>query len=194
MPDTIIAATTVISDKRWAVSDLEQMPRGYHYEILEGVLYQAAMPGWPHAIIVSNLLELLGPWVRSRRLGRVLPPQTGLYWNETNYIDPDLVNLRPEQLPAPGAYPRSAALAVEVLSPSNLRASREEREVLLQHTVVEEVWYVDYNTRSLEIRRLEVGGYKTAATFQGEAMVRSQQFPGLEFPLTALWEDIIEFG
>lgn len=91
-----------------------------------------------------------------------------------------------------GARTMAAALAVEVLSPSNLRAPREEREERFQRAGVEELWYVDLRARTLEVRRLGASGYATTMVFAGDDRVTSGLFPGLEIPMGALWEDVEE--
>ncbi len=190
MAGTVFAPTTTISDRIWSVEDLDRLPQGFRYEIVDGVLYMGAPPVWPHSGVIANLSDLLSPWVRTRRLGRILHPQTGLHVGERDYVDPDLLYLRPDQLPVTGQLPRTAALAVEVLSPSSRRAAREDREALLRRAGVEELWYVDTAARTLEVRRPEGDGYRTACLFQGEETVTTGLLPGLEFPLSALWEDL----
>jgi Uma2 family endonuclease len=192
MAGTVLAPTTIVSDKSWTVADIEQMPRGYRYEILDGVLYMAAMPKWPHPGLVENLQRILIPWVHAQGVGRLLSAQTGIYLNDRNYVDPDLIFLRTSQFPDVGGYLSTAALAIEVLSPSNFRAPREEREAFFVRAGVEELWYVDYGPRTLEVRRLAGAGYETERLFQGDDPVSSAQLPGLEFSLTALWEDLGE--
>jgi Uma2 family endonuclease len=187
---TVVASTTTISDRDWTIRDLEQLPPGSRYELLDGVLYMAALPVWPHGGIAGNLAELLGPWVRTRRLGRVVGAQTGISLGERNYVDPDVMYLRPEQLPAPGSRPVTATIAVEVMSPSNFRAPREDRERLFQRAGVPEIWYVSYETRSIEIRRLQGSAYVTTSRFGDEDLVTSQELPDLSFPLAQLWEDL----
>lgn len=193
MTGAVLTPTTVVSDHVWTVDDLELMPRGYRYEILEGVLYMAAMPGWPHGAIAQNLADILSPWVRTHQLGRVLGAQNRVYYGGRNYVDPDLIYLRPDQLPKRvGARPTTAALAVEILSPSNLRAPREGRERLFHRAGVEELWYVDYDARSLEVRRRTADGYETVGVFRDGETVSSAVLPGLSFPLEALWDDLGE--
>jgi Uma2 family endonuclease len=189
----VIAPTTVISDRTWTVEEVSRSALQGRCELVEGILYMVAMPNWPHADIVDNLYQILGPWVRSRRLGRVYPPQTGIYLNETNYVDPDLMYVRSEDIPTRRKQRvRTAALAVEVLSQSNFRAPREQREELFRQAGIEELWYVDYDARSIEVRRITPTGYEISATYQGEDAVSTPVLPGLEFPLTAAWEDIRE--
>jgi Uma2 family endonuclease len=189
MGGTVTAPTTMVSDRMWRVDDLRNQPEGYRYELIEGVLYMAAMPGWPHGLIVNNLSDILSPWVRSHGLGRVMTAQFALYLNEVNYLDPDLLFIRADQLPKhEGDRGTAAALAVEVLSPSNLRAPREGREALFARAGVTELWYVDYSSRTLEVRRRRGNTYDTSASFKGEDMVTSDELPYLQFCLTALWE------
>jgi Uma2 family endonuclease len=190
MAQAVLVPTTAVSDRSWTVAEVEAWPVRTRFEILEGVLYAAALPLAPHADIVSNLLSLLASSVRARGLGKVYPPQTGLYHSETNYLDPDLVFLRPAQRPRKGERAAAAALAVEVVSPSNLRAPREPRERLFRQLGVEELWYVEYEARRMEVRRLTPEGYVTTAVFAEGDTVRSEVFPGLEFPLSAAWEDV----
>ncbi len=191
MGHTIAAHTSVVADREWTVDDLRLLPEDYRCELVEGVLYMAAMPAWPHATVVENIRDIIGPWVRSRKLGRVVGPQAGIYLNERNYIDPDLIFLRHDQFPEAGERPRSAVLAVEVLSPSNLRIPQGERLRMLEQANVEEIWFVDTGDRSLEVWRLLADGYQLVAHFHGADEVSSLAIPGLVFPLIDCWADIV---
>lgn len=121
----------------------------------------------------------LSPWVRARRLGRILPPQTGVYLNDINYVDPDLLYLRRSQIPRRGQRSTTAAVAVEILS---LRAPRVQREAMFLKAGVEEVWYIDHEQETLEIRRLREGGYETTALFAVRTRSLRSSFPGWSFP------------
>jgi Uma2 family endonuclease len=191
MSEAVSASTTFFSDRRWSIRDLERLPEGYRYEIIEGVLYMAAMPAWAHALVLENLQAVLLPWVRAHRLGHLLSAQTGIHLNEVNYVDPDLIFIRPDQVPQSGEQKiRQATLVVEVLSPSNVRAPRAEREGLFARLTVEEIWYVDHKARVLEVRRHVGGGYETLTTFMDADEVTSAIFPGLAFTLPVLWEGV----
>lgn len=191
MAGTVTAPTIIVSNREWRFEDLRSQPEGYRYELVEGVLCVAGVPGWPHGLIVNNLSDILSPWVRSRALGRVVTARFGLYLNEVNYLDPDLLFLRTHQLPgAEGEHAVAAALAVEVISPGNLRAPRAVREALFARAGVPELWYVDPTQRTLEVRRRTETGYGAAALFSGSDIIQSTELPGLEFPLTALWDGL----
>ncbi|MFN3648797.1 MAG: Uma2 family endonuclease [Armatimonadota bacterium] len=191
MAQAVLQRTTTVSDHVWRAEELDGLPAGYRYELVEGVVYMAPMPAWPHGAVAQNLADLLSPWVRARKLGRILSAQTGIYYGAHNYLDPDLLYLRPEQVPTHrGERVTQATLAVEVLSPSNLRASREDREALFHRAGLEELWYVDYDARTLEVRRRTEAGFTTVRTFRGDEQVTSESFPGLELPLAEVWADL----
>lgn len=112
------------------------MPCGYRYEILEGVLYMAAPAPWPLPGIAANVHDLLGTWVQAHRTGARVLARTGLFLDEINYLDPDLVCLHRSQIPRYGERTSAATLSVDVLLPSNVRAPREQREAVFLRTSV----------------------------------------------------------
>ena len=181
-----------VSDRLWTVSEVEAWAQIPPFEIVEGVLYVTAMPAFPHGDIVTNLLLILQNFVKTHGLGKVYAPQTGIYYSETNYLDPDLIFLRKSQRPRKGSRNRTAALAVEVLSASDGRAPRSERESLFHKAGVEELWYIDYAARSMEQCRRTDLGYALVRTYGEHDLVRSELIPGLELTLEAAWEDVEE--
>jgi hypothetical protein len=169
----VVAATTVVSDQVWTVDDLERMPSGYRYELLDGVLYKTAMPAWPHPLVVKNLFNTLDDWVRSRGSGYVLTPQTGLQLNRINYLDPDVVYVRPDQVPRKrGQRITSAAFAAEVLSPSNRLASLEEREARFLRWA-----WKRSGTRITRLARWRSAGAPATATSPPNSFARPRPLP-----------------
>ncbi len=59
-----------------------------------------------------------------------------------------------------------------------------------KRTLIETVRPTSDADRSLEVRRLDGEGYTTTSLLRNDDRVTAEQFPGLEFPLTALWEDL----
>jgi Uma2 family endonuclease len=186
----VLVRTTTVSDVVWTIADVERLPSGPRYEVLGGVLYILSPPVWPQPVIGRNLQLVLSLWVRERRLGIVVGAKSGITDGLRSYLDPDVLYLRWDQIPPRGGRPEAAALSVEVMSPSNLRAPREDREEFLFRAGVEELWYVDGAARTLEVRRLGDHGYETVRLYKDAEPVTTLVLPGLEFPLTALWEDL----
>lgn len=52
---------------------------------------------------------------------------------------------------------------------------------------VSHLWWVDPEARSLEILRLEAGGYATLGVHAGGNRVRAEPFEALELDLALLW-------
>lgn len=55
---------------------------------------------------------------------------------------------------------------------------------------MEEVWYADYEARTLEIRRRSGDGYQPTELLREDQTVTTELFPGLSFPVDALWAGI----
>ncbi len=91
------------------------------YELVRGVIQEMSHPGGEHMLVADNLYGALRDYVRSKRLGRVLPP--GLFKLK---VDPDTDTIRSPDLtfiPASlistldaGAVTVRPSLAVEVYS------------------------------------------------------------------------------
>lgn len=163
------------------------MPEGYRYEILNGVLYMAAMPFWPHPLVIENLQRTLGVWIWQHDLGHLFSPQTGLYYSDTQYVDPDLLFVRHDQTPKGKGRLREATLVIEVVSESNTRAPRQEREALFHRTNVQEIWYADPESETVEVCERTDIEFSAVHTFgKGDVLV-SALFPGFSIPVSHIW-------
>ena len=186
--------TTIYSNRKWRVQDLELMPRGYRYEILDGLLYMAAMPFFPHPLIVESFQRTLGVWIWQHDLGHLFSPRTGIYYSDTQYVDPDLLFVRYDQTPKRRGRLKQATLAIEVVSESNLRAPRHEREALFHRLNIQEIWYADPESETVEVcERTEIG-YSVDHVFRmGETLI-SALFPGFTLPVAHLWGSRVTSG
>jgi hypothetical protein len=52
------------------------------------------------------------------------------------------------------------------------------------------VWFVDPDTRTLEVLRLDGAHHSPVATHTGTARVRAEPFEALELELAALWDEV----
>jgi Uma2 family endonuclease len=82
-------------------------------------------------------------------------------------------------------YPTTADLVVEVISPGSAIYDRNTKADTYAALGVKEVWLVDEDGQSLEIRELE--GLRRV--FSESEIVTSAVLPGLSFPLRSLFED-----
>jgi hypothetical protein len=49
------------------------------------------------------------------------------------------------------------------------------------------VWFVDPGPQTLEVFRLDGGGWRLAMTVAGDARVRAEPFDAIELDLSGLW-------
>ncbi len=93
---------------------------GKRYELVRGVVEAMSHPGEEHTLVTDNLYGALRDYVRSRSLGRVLPPGNFKLKiePETDTVrSPDLVFLSKEKITGqPRAFTVIPNLAVEVYS------------------------------------------------------------------------------
>jgi len=106
--------------------DLLRMPDdGWRYELRRGELIKMSPTGAEHGDIAAELLSLLRPYAKQRKLGRVFAAETGfrLSSDPDTVRAPDVSFVRADRLPAgripPTFWPGAPDLAVEVNSPSD---------------------------------------------------------------------------
>lgn len=103
--------------------DLLKTPRdGHIYELVGGEI-RMSPAGTRHGAVSMNLVGLLGPFVRERRLGHILGPDTGHRMPGGNVRCPDVSFIASGRFPdekLPDDFANLAPdLAVEVLSPGD---------------------------------------------------------------------------
>lgn len=172
-------------------ADLEALPPHVVGELIAGELYVSPRPASLHARACSRLAMLLGPFDVGERGpgGWVILFEPELHLGE-DVLVPDLAGWRQERMPV---FPRTAAFtlapdwACEVLSPSTATLDRKVKPPVYARAGVSHLWRVDPEERTLEIFRLEGGGYAPPAIYRGDARVRASPFEEIELNLALLW-------
>ena len=141
------------SRRDWTVEQLHALPDdGNRYEIVDGALLVTPAPSWLHQGAVGELYVLLSEYARRHGLHCVMAP-ADVAFSRTSVVEPDVFVTRRR---IDGAIPRDfddvrhLVLAVEVLSPSSMRADRHVKRRLYQREGVEEYWIVDTAHRVVE--------------------------------------------
>ena len=183
-----------IAQKVITLDDLMQLDEDKRIEIVDGEPVNTPMTaGFAHVILIDNLYDILKPYVKANKLGRV---QTDgltfvLHQDEQAGIRitriPDLFFLRHGSIPASldWAKPFNGApdLAVEVASPGETQAKllRKISDYLQYGT--EQVWVLYYVQREIHIHTKDSPPYSLQAT-------DTLQAPSLFPDLTIAVDDI----
>ncbi|MEZ4278008.1 MAG: Uma2 family endonuclease [Myxococcota bacterium] len=173
--------------------DLLKVPDQFVAEILDGELYTSPRPSPRHADASSGLGGALrGPFDRGRGGPggwRILDePEIHL---AADVVVPDLAGWRRERLPS---IPDEAFIAVapdwicEVLSPSTVSIDRVKKLAIYARERVAHAWLIDPIARTVEILRLDTGGWLIVATFSDLDVVRAEPFEAIELELSLLWD------
>jgi Uma2 family endonuclease len=165
-------------------------------EILDGEPFTSPRPAVRHAKAAARLHGTVGPF--DRRAGGpggpggwciLLEPELHL---GRDVPVPDLAGWRRERMPtAPDAAAVELApdWACEVLSPRTIRIDRVRKTAIYAREGVGHRWLLDPKERTLEVFRLEGGGFKLAAAFEGDGAVRAEPFEAIEIALSRPWLD-----
>ena len=167
-----------VAELRFTLADYMALPEGMRVELVEGELLKMANPTVRHQRIVVRLLLAL-----TRLLGveRVLVGPVGVNIDDHNGFQPDLVVVAADALPDDAAREVGTPLVVvEVLSPST---TTRDRKVKARHYLrkgVAELWLVDGEARSVEVRT------PSGSTVETETL-RSTVLPEIALPLTDIF-------
>lgn len=159
----------------WTYDDLLALPDdGRRYEIIEGALFEMPAPSLDHAMILANLVLLIGPLVRSLG-GTFFFAPLDVFFQGADPVQPDLLAILPgwEGKLRPRGPEGAPDLVIEVLSPSNRGHDLVTKRRLYGRAGVREYWIVDPAARSVEILTRHENALHSTIVAQGEGEIRS---------------------
>lgn len=177
---------------KWRYEDYLHLPDdGRRYEIIEGVLYMANVPSIEHQFSVSEVHFQLKLFVREKQLGQVFTSPIEIHLAEnTRPVQPDVLFIRQNRLPVPGAqiYEGAPDLIVEVISPSSIRLDRHIKFDAYERYGVTEYWIVDPKARLVEVYTWQRGEYALWGQYTGDEIVTSKLLEGLGIKASLLFQ------
>jgi Uma2 family endonuclease len=179
--------------KRGAVyEDLWRIPDTMVAEIVDGELFASPRPRPRHSVAGSALGADLNSAFSQGRGGPggwwiLFEPE--LHFGE-DILVPDISGWRRERLPK---MPDEAYFTLapdwicEVISPHNEKHDRIRKMPVYAREGIRHAWLVDPLERTLEVFRLERGGWSLIATHQNDETLRAEPFEAIEVDLLPLW-------
>ena len=176
---------------RWTYSDLVALPDDQlRHELIDGEHVVTPSPAIPHQVILWNITEALGPYLRANPIGTALTGPVDVKLSPHTVLVPDLVYFTAARFAdAVNEKHATAApdLAVEILSPGTRRRDLGRKRAVYDREGVQEYWLVDPAAESITVlRRPEPGGGLTdmvALTRANGDVLESPLFPGLKIRL-----------
>jgi len=183
---------SVLAKKAATYADLQALPPHLVGEILDGELVVSPRPASLHARAASRLgMELGGPFDRGKDGpgGWIIPDEPELHLADQILV-PDLAGWRRERMPeVPDVsyFELAPDWLCEVLSPATAKVDRARKMRHYAEAQVRNVWLVDPAATTLEVYRLDAGGWRLLETYAGDVKVRPEPFDAVELDLAALW-------
>ena len=162
-------------------------------ELVRGELRVTPPPGGPHGRTATNLILLLGAYLKGRGLGWVYADGVGYELAELprTVRVPDVSFVRADRLPGegigPGLLKLAPDLAVEVLSPSESASELEEKLDDYRACGTPLIWVVDPVQRTVMIVASDAA---VRWLREGETLDGGNVVPGFSCPVTELFEGI----
>lgn len=177
---------------KWRYDDYLRLPDdGKRYEIIEGVLYVANAPSIEHQFTVSEIHFQLKLFVHESALGQVYTSPLEVHLSETTKpVQPDLLFIRSERQPPPGAQFLVGApdLIVEVISPGSIRLDRHIKFDVYERSGVPEYWLADPKVRLVEVYTLSNGEYALLGQYTNDEVIESKVLAGLQIKTSTLFQ------
>lgn len=156
-------------------------------ELIDGELIVSPPPLGRHQDSVLRLGARLLAWCDEHG-GKVYVAPRGVYFSERNFVEPDVLFVRAENLDrVEEPYVRGAPdLVVEVSSPSTRRLELVRKRELYERFGASEYWYVDLDAERVEIYRLEGGRFEPPLLLGRGETVESPEIPDFSISVEEL--------
>jgi Uma2 family endonuclease len=172
----------------WTVDDLDRLPDGSFYEIIDGSLLVSPPPVPHHQIVASRLLRDMADAAPTEF--EVLSP-AGVNVS-TSYLEPDLAVVRgaaalanPKRLEA-----TDVLLVVEIISPSNAGVDRREKPIRYAEAGIPHFWRIEIEgDRTPYVVRHVLVGDRYAEV--GTVFAGDEETVDVPFPITLRPADLL---
>jgi len=171
------------------VDDYFALDHDGEVELLDGEFVVSPAPGLRHQMAVVSLTSILHRQVRALRLGRVLTGPFDVVLSRTSVPHPDILFVGNAGLPRLGdTLEGPPDLAVEFLSPGNLKNDLKRKMKIYLEFGVPQYWIGDPKARTIRI--LENGGDRwiEKGTFGAGDVIRPAGMPGVVVDVSEVYE------
>lgn len=134
------------------IDDLRAIPGPA--ELIDGEIVRMSPASNDHGAIEMAIGAIIHAWVRTRRLGRVYPGDTGFILDEHTVFCPDIAFVSKARLvgvAGDGFVAAIPELVVEVVSPTDLYSKVIAKAQRWLAAGTEQVWIADPATRTIEV-------------------------------------------
>jgi Uma2 family endonuclease len=189
-----MGVSVVERNKVWTEEELMRLPEdGYIHEVVDGELVMSPKNNFQHGSIFNRFFLAMAQFNRRHRLGIVRGSDIGFWMQNRNCRAPDISFIPKARLESlafkPNSrrfFPGAPDLAIEILSPNNVRSEIDERLRDFFASGTQIAWVINPDEECAEVchsltdRKLLGPG----ASLDGEHLL-----PGFSYPIGGLFKE-----
>jgi Uma2 family endonuclease len=159
-------------------------------ELIDGVMVVHSPASPRHDDVAGFLRSLMRFYVRRKKLGNVLGPDSLVHLATCRKFAADMYFLEQKRVPRPlprKEFEGAPDLVAEVLSPSNREVDIEDKRPAYQQAGVKEIWLIDPDAEEIMVDRRRGKRYVTRCVSRGQ--IKSHVIPGFWIEAAWLWSD-----
>jgi Uma2 family endonuclease len=167
----------------------ELVSEGSPTELVDGVIVVNSPVTNEHEALFDFLHTVLHLYVEGEKLGVVRGSRTGVYVDDNNLPEPDLLFIRADRLDIIDHLDVRGApdLVMEIISPSERRRAIINKEARYERRGVRELWRIDQPRKEVVIFRLDDTGHFVERPPEEPGIVRSEIVDGFWLREEWLW-------
>ncbi len=172
------------------IAEYLAMPEGPpYYQFIHGMVKKMASPTRKHQETLGELFLLMRLFVKQHRLGKVFMAPLDVYFDEKNYVQPDILFVSHERAHILQTRIKGAPdLIVEILSPSNIADDVVDKKALYESFGVHEYWIVNPMTESIEVWANGENGFVCVSRAEnGTGSVESRLLQGFSVDVASIF-------
>ncbi|MCI4625509.1 MAG: Uma2 family endonuclease [Candidatus Magnetoovum sp. WYHC-5] len=162
-------------------------------EIIHGVEVMSPSPFRKHQRIISNLSDIISPYIRKAKLGYVyISPLDVIFEENLNRLQPDLLFIRKGNMRIAQDWIRGVPdMVCEVVSQGSYHKDTQVKLAIYEHYKVPEYWIVIPKLKTVDILTIEGEKYTLFSYAEGTGTVYSKIIDGLNIDIKDIFEEEI---
>jgi Uma2 family endonuclease len=167
---------------------------GKRHELIDGEHYVTPSPIIKHQRVSFNLTMLIGGWLETHPVGRLLYAPCDVVLSEFDVVEPDLLYMstaRALDVLTPQHVRGAPELVIEISSPGTRGRDETIKRTLYERAGVLEYWIVDPEIDVTRIYRRTGERFGRPIELSREAgdVLETALLPGLEIPLVRVFQE-----
>lgn len=173
--------------KKYTIEDIYALPEGQRAELIDGQIYDIALPNMIHQRIVTRLSSIIDTHIRQKNdLCEVFVAPFAVFLNadNKNYVEPDISIICDKNKLDEYGCNGAPDWVIEIVSPSSRRMDYITKSALYSDAGVKEYWIVDPKKETTLVYHFEEDVAPTMYPFN--APVPFGLFPDLTVTISKL--------